>query len=882
VLVVPIPSPPCIEINKKSFNTYVGFAGTDCVAGKTSKLLITKTIKTSNDCGVPKETCDFDIELDIVVPIPPPVCPVITGQLQAARRFADAAVVVVNNTASFMNITAFPATPTCSSPGQCGFFFDLFIDIPTPRFPCPQIIFTRRQFNTRAGYNELFFDIRPAHTPNTGTNNAPECKFEVDFDLRLNIIPPVCTPIVFGPVQIQRLPASEAPWGYFNTAGSLYNVEAGTCLSVANLTLAIPIPCETKITPMPGNVIPDDVEDKIELIVYELEKCDYRISPLLRLRQQKCPTWKSTEVKVEPKPHTSSVDAYGNYVPFDAVDTKLTVETIVQADPRNCQYQVKFETKTKTLTGSKGGVSDKADGSQTLGTTYTRIESDGSIYVDVVLKVTDCPATSGGASGVGATGADGQRGPSGVPGTLGSPGQDGATGATGVAGAVGATGPRGFPGLSAIGLPGDQGPQGEQGVSGPKGDKGERGFQGFQGPQGPQGEMGPTGCVGISGVTGPSGMSGPTGSTGVSGATGPVGPSGLVGATGMSGPRGTSGPQGADGPQGDIGATGVSGPAGIEGPEGPQGLKGDTGSTGPSGIQGISGVRGATGIRGPSGATGDKGATGATGLEGNTGPSGARGPAGPQGPQGRQGVQGLPGPAGAIGVSGIQGASGVAGPSGPKGSTGVTGATGVSGPSGARGATGAVGDKGATGATGFSGPSGPVGSTGMQGATGVSGLTGRQGATGVAGSTGLQGARGATGATGIAGSTGVTGPQGATGASGVTGATGVAGATGHVGATGPCGINGINGINGAVGATGPKAQLSGGAITSTPAILSGNINAANDTLSAAININLTLLATNEEFQAAFIPKFIEILGRDTAQSQAYRDSLTPILREMLG
>lgn len=204
-----------------------------------------------------------------------------------------------------------------------------------------------------------------------------------------------------------------------------------------------------------------------------------------------------------------------------------------------------------------------------------------------------------------------------------------------------------------------------------------------------------------------------------------------------------------------------------------------------------------------SGQSGSGGGGGGSG--GCEGPTGATGPTGPTGATGATGVTGATGPDGSTGVSGPTGATGATGPTGSTGATGVEGATGPSGPTGPTGPAGPTGPTGPEGPTGPTGPTGLVGPTGPTGPAGVSGAVGITGSTGATGSTGPTGSRGATGATGVTGATGPAGTPGATGPQGPSGIPGTpGGATGIAGPTGVSGPSGATGPQGETGATGPQ------------------------------------------------------------------------------
>lgn len=161
------------------------------------------------------------------------------------------------------------------------------------------------------------------------------------------------------------------------------------------------------------------------------------------------------------------------------------------------------------------------------------------------------------------------------------------------------------------------------------------------------------------------------------------------------------------------------------------------------------------------------------------------------------------------GPQGATGPQGPIGPQGPRGFPGMQGPAGMQGPQGAagpQGATGQKGDKGNTGQQGpqgIAGPKGDKGDDGDPGATGPTGASGVTGATGATGCPGIAGPQGAQGLTGVTGPTGPRGLQGDQGIKGDTGATGVTGPQGATGIEGPAGVKGDTGTQGATGAQGP-------------------------------------------------------------------------------
>jgi hypothetical protein len=832
-IVVPIPAPPCITLTSKSFNVKTGFAGSSCVSGA-SKFSITKTTTPASGCDQP-ETCDFEIELEIFVPIPRPRCPEISILGTAAGRYADAPS--PRGPSSFQ-VIKIESPPSCKDPGLCTYIFDINVDIPYPRPPCPVITTSS---NICVGYDcpesNLIFQVTPNNKLNTGSNSPPECSFDITLDLYIKIPRPPC-PTVSTVLNLQTVSASSSPSGSF-TGG--VSGSGDSCAIELFLDLQIPKPCVTRISSGGGGVASGpNLPNQIQTVISQLDECSYSIASYVSVRAlTDCPVIQSGSFSV-----SSGGGSYGggSYTPIKSGKIDVASST----GSGICFYTLNGSLEVAALTA--GDISVRANGT-TVGNGFLKIEGN-QISGEINLNATDCP--TGGAGG----GVPGQQGPKGDKGDKGDPG---------------ATGPRGLQGVP--GMPGLMGPAGPAGGNGAPGQAGNRGERGEKGVTGITGMTGPAGATGVS-IIGPRGSIGPIG---------PEGPTGCRGDKGDAGERGEKGDAGEKGEKGDTGLTGVAGPVGargpigVTGPQGPIGLtgqrglkgdkgdKGETGPTGSSGVRGQTGVTGLTGPTGPRGQTGPAGPigqTGATGVNGQTGPTGASGPTGIAGATGPTGVVGATGPRGQTGVTGLPGATGVAG---QRGSTGPRGETGPTGPSGVRGQTGPLGP------TGITGPSGPTGATGVAGATGLRGQTGVTGPTGVAGATG---ARGATGTSGLRGSAGPTGPRGPTGLQGITGATGITGPTGITGATGPSGATGPCGNTGATGPAGPAGATgvipAGGIIQFTPnTIGSGTITATNTTINGAIVINPAELVKT----AAFLNEFINQLNTNSGLRNALRAAI---------
>jgi hypothetical protein len=760
---VPIPQPPCVEISKGKFNVNVGYA--NCTPPN-SKFTISKTTTAPSGCDVP-EQCAYTFDLDINVPIPLPKCPTISSAITTNVHYADAPGL---ENSSVVETKHTPAT--CNDPGTCNFDIVTVVDVPFPRPPCPQV---QAGGTIRAGYNEntrVTFVALPNNVTNVGTSSPPVCSTALVLDIGVRIPRPPCTN-VSAELNVTPVPLGSTPSGSINVIKDLR--PGDNCAIDFLIDLNIPVSCYPDIGAVIGTLHSGlQYSNFITPVVHRTGDCTFNISIFGAVKAlTECPQVKSSGFSVT----KSKLD--DNSTPeYSPVASGYVTASSVQ-EGNSCLLLLSGGIATAGLSGGTGKV-----GPDYLGTTTTRIVG-GRIITDVELQIGGCADGEGGGGLQGPKGDKGDRGPMGPEGPMG---------------------PMGFQGAA--------GPAGQQGAPGAAGPIGPRGFIGPAGPAGPIGPQGATGAgfTGATGVSGPSGASGPTGVTGATGCPGQKGNPGATGAVGATGATGVTGPVGATGPVGPVGETGLRGDTGEKGETGPVGVTGATGI----GITGATGASGATGPTGPgplvrntSNISVIEFSSGAPNSQGQYTWVELRAVSGPTGPRGATGIQG---PAGSMGMTGLTGPQGIRGQTGPKGDTGQTGATGatgvgVTGATGAVGATGAsiTGATGATGLQGVEGPEGPPGPMGLQGLRGQQGVTGPQGPQGQQGQRGEKGEKGATGISGPTGSkgqTGATGARGERGSAGPEGARGATGPRGATGAVGPIGITGATGA-GATGATGP-------------------------------------------------------------------------------
>lgn len=204
---VPIPRPPCPDINVKTFKVETGFS--NCVKGR-NRFVVTKRNRPV-PCGSfnEQDLCEFDIELEIVVPIPPMPCPIIEGKIKMASGSQECPS---NAGIEESRFTIIPRhTPaTCTSPARCDFEIELEIFIPLPPPPCPEIRVASFEINyvptddpeTLHGCNR--FEITTTTetecktygqgTPSQDTHKnmaieEKKCIFDIDFSLCVPIVP---------------------------------------------------------------------------------------------------------------------------------------------------------------------------------------------------------------------------------------------------------------------------------------------------------------------------------------------------------------------------------------------------------------------------------------------------------------------------------------------------------------------------------------------------------------------------------------------------------------------------------------------------------------------------------------------------------------------
>ena len=211
---IPIPNPPCPEINVRKFDVKSFYTQRDKKCAGQSRFEITTKKTTSTDCRVP-DKCEFDIELEIAIPIPVPPCPTISiGKFEVKTHTTDCPT----NTNRFEVIAKRKKGVQCDEPDQCDFEINLEIDVPIPVPPCPA--FNIKTFNVKTFYEEpekcvpqdigntFTISRRPAQQPDCkdSNNNTPpdNCDFDIEFEINIPLPPPPpCPTISIGTFEVK-------------------------------------------------------------------------------------------------------------------------------------------------------------------------------------------------------------------------------------------------------------------------------------------------------------------------------------------------------------------------------------------------------------------------------------------------------------------------------------------------------------------------------------------------------------------------------------------------------------------------------------------------------------------------------------------------------
>lgn len=387
-IVVPIPPPPCIDITKKFFNVKTGFVGTSCVTGQ-SRFEIIKTVTPASGCDQP-ERCDFEIEIEIVVPIPRPRCPRIGRFLTVNSHYSDGPGGRRSNTPSFFNLISIATPPTCKDPGSCNFLFDIHIDVPTPRPPCTQ--FRLKNVQSDVGYDvpqSIRFDIKRCdeYDEKIGTNDPPVCCFELDVELYIQIPKPPCTAVALA-VDMEVLPPQAEPYAY--ATNPIFNFNEGYFCNVL-LPLAIGIPRQCDFTIQGGEGIAYagcGIEPRAEILVDKIDSCSFKLTPYIWI--PKCPPPPCPEIEVH-------VDVKKADAPYGY--GRVTKSQVGTGDEIQCLYDIYIDIGvpgcTPKLIGKHGTI--YPIGCAETPTAEIMVEQTGACEwtISPYIRYSDCTITKG-------------------------------------------------------------------------------------------------------------------------------------------------------------------------------------------------------------------------------------------------------------------------------------------------------------------------------------------------------------------------------------------------------------------------------------------------------------------------------------------------------
>jgi hypothetical protein len=192
---VPIPRPPCPTIDVGEFSIKSGYSDSPCVAGESTFVFRTNHREPEN-CRDPGE-CKFEVDLNLLVPIPRPPCP----QINVTEFSVSSHLTPIDGqdceiTANkFVILTDHVTGNGCNDPGQCIFNVELAIDIPIPRPECPEINVKKFEVKTHltdrddqvCDTTETKFEITRRVERGTTCHDPDKCFFDVELQLDIPI-----------------------------------------------------------------------------------------------------------------------------------------------------------------------------------------------------------------------------------------------------------------------------------------------------------------------------------------------------------------------------------------------------------------------------------------------------------------------------------------------------------------------------------------------------------------------------------------------------------------------------------------------------------------------------------------------------------------------
>ena len=288
-IAVPIPKPRCPIITAKPPKVEVGYS--DCLT--TSNKIEITTTEVPPSCPEDPGTCAFDIEVQLAIPIPKPRCPIIKGGDTRVTTGYEGCVTPGN---SRITVIPTPIPPTCpNDPGTCEFTIELDLEIPIPRPVCPVV--KEGNVNVQTGFEGCIepvqrFRITKTEIPASCPNTPPTCEFEINLDLALALPKPPC-PVFETTTKLTTLPPTQPP--YLNFYSNDYSQpdcsnEPGQCAFEFVIDLGIPQPCVPVFITKPatldnGNISLTDGNWMKETIILKKPgpNCDYEIEEFMQV-----------------------------------------------------------------------------------------------------------------------------------------------------------------------------------------------------------------------------------------------------------------------------------------------------------------------------------------------------------------------------------------------------------------------------------------------------------------------------------------------------------------------------------------------------------------------------------------------------------------------
>jgi hypothetical protein len=222
-LTIPVIVPPCPIINGGRVNVNATYGGCDTTPDSRVRV----TPRTTDPCG--DGACEFDIELDINVNIPTPPCPKINGGgIKVTSGYGQCG----GTNDGTIKVTPRTVLDKCGN-AECEFDITADINVVVPFPGCVQ--FSR---NVSTGPTPSF-DIRQVASPSCGDDGEP-CSYVVDVVFP-EVPPAVCTNVTGGNISIAFSQSNQA-YGNINVRPVKPTTPDATCEFEVTGQLVIPSP----------------------------------------------------------------------------------------------------------------------------------------------------------------------------------------------------------------------------------------------------------------------------------------------------------------------------------------------------------------------------------------------------------------------------------------------------------------------------------------------------------------------------------------------------------------------------------------------------------------------------------------------------------------